>query len=960
MIDAASTTDPLDDLTEEFARRWREGERPSIEEYAARFPQWAEDIRELFPAILLMEQLKPRREDQPTDPSPPVAGPIPERLGDYRILREIGRGGMGVVYEAEQETLGRRVAIKVLPGHLLSDEKLRARFRRESQAAARLHHTNIVPVFDVGEQDGLHYYAMQLIVGLSIDAVLAAVNRQRTRGQGDKGTRGQGDKGTASTTPSPCPLVPLSPCPLVPLSAKEVARLGVQVADALAYAHAQGVLHRDVKPSNLLLDEQGTVWVTDFGVAKLVEEANLTGSGDLVGTLRYMPPERFSGTSDARGDVYSLGITLYEMLARRPAFPDTTPQHLIQLITQADLPSLRKFDPTVPTDLETVILKAAARDPAYRYQTAAELSDDLRRFLDDRPIKARRTRVAEQVWRWCRRNRLAAGFAAAAVVLLMFTTLVSLAAYVRTSAANQQTETANNDLKRALGAEQTQRERAENTSAAALEAMNRIYDRFAPNRIIVAPSLPADGSSEDRIDLPPQPILSPEAVPLLEELLEFYEQFAREGSDRPRLQTPAAEAEQRIGDIRQRLGQLEPAIAAYRQALELYAHAPAEGRSETIRIKVARTYNELGRALWALQRTDEARDAHGHALTMLTEAPKECAARPECRYELARTYYLQSQREFTGEPPGPPPGPKPDRGPGRGPDGGRGPEGPGRGRPPGPDDFGRGRPPGPRPDGPPPGDGERQTSRRAIELLEGLVKDHPNVPEYRHLLACCYRDAPPRGPRSVEGSGDPAVKLLRQLVKDFPKVPDYRYDLCETLARRSMPGRGGRGDQESRRQLEEAVVLSASLVDEYPNVPLYAVSRALVYDRLGSVLEQLDQREEAERHYRKGIALLAALVRQHPEVAAYDLTLSRIQRSLARLLTNRKDLKEARAVLEASANRLDALLKKAPRVEAVRFSLGSTQRDLAEVLTRLGEHELAAKALRKAEELGPERKRRPD
>ena len=936
MIDTASSTDPLDDLTEEFARRWRDGEHPSVEEYAARFPQWADDIRDLFPAVLMMEQLKPRREDQSTTPSPPPTGaPLPDRLGDYRLLRVIGRGGMGVVYEAEQETLSRRVAIKVLPRHLFVDEKLRVRFRRESQAAARLHHTNIVPVFHVGEQDGLHYYVMQLIVGRSLDVSLAAA---------------------ATFVQTPAAESPPTVAEAPPLSHRDIARLAVQVADALAYAHGQGVLHRDVKPSNLLLDEQGTVWVTDFGVAKLVEEANLTASGDLVGTLRYMPPERFSGCSDARGDVYSLGITLYEMLARRPAFPDTTPQHLIQLITQADPAALRKLDPTIPTDLETIILKAAARDPAYRYQTAAELSDDLRRFLDDRPVKARRISTVEHVWRWCRRNRLVAGLTAAAIGLLLLTSVVSVAAYVRTSAANSKTEAVNSQLTKSLNAEQAQRERAENTSAAALEAMNRIYDRFAPNRIIVAPSLPADGSSEDGIDIPSQPTLPPEAVPLLEELLEFYEQFAREGSDHPRLQNQAAEADQRIGDIRQRLGQLEPAIAAYRKAIELYARAPAEGRSETVRIKVARTYNELGRALWALQRIDEARDAYGQALTTLSEAPAECAARPECRYELARTYYLQSQREPMGEPPGP--GPGRDRGPGPGPghghDGGRGPDGGGPGRPHGPDEPGRGRPPGP-----PPGDGDRVASGRAIELLEGLVKDHQKVPEYRHLLACCYRDAP-RGPRPMDGSADPAVKLLRQLVKDFPKVPDYRYDLCEALARKSAPVRPVRSEQEAaQQQLEEAAKLAAALVDDYPNVPLYAISRALVHHRLGELFEQMEQRTESERHYRKGVTLQAALVRQHPQVIAYDLTLARIQGSLARLLTDQGNNKEARTLLEASANRLEAILKKTPRPGTAAVVLGRTERDLAAVLTKLGERELADRARKRAEELGPDRKGGP-
>ncbi|MGL4552478.1 MAG: serine/threonine-protein kinase, partial [Gemmataceae bacterium] len=322
-------TDRIDDLAEEFARRLRAGERPDVEDYAARHPGQADEVRAALLAVEMMERMKPRRE-------------TPDRLGDYRIVREIGRGGMGVVYEADHEALGRRVAVKVLPG--LADEKTRERFRRESKAAARLHHTNIVPVFGVGERDGLCYYVMQLIPGRGLDRML------KDAAPGD----------TVPLTPrlraSPAAGTPLDDC-------REAARIGAQVADALAYAHGQGVLHRDIKPSNLLLDPDGTVWVTDFGVAKVTEGADLTGSGDIVGTLRYMPPERFSGVSDPRGDVYSLGITLIELMTGRPAFPDTTPQHLIHLITGTAPARPRAANPAIPADLETVLLKATARDP---------------------------------------------------------------------------------------------------------------------------------------------------------------------------------------------------------------------------------------------------------------------------------------------------------------------------------------------------------------------------------------------------------------------------------------------------------------------------------------------------------------------------------------------------------------------------------------------------------------------
>src|SRR5262245_47546880 len=294
----------------------------------------------------MMEQLKPRRPGSELGAGSAElihssALPAPSStLGEYHILREIGRGGMGVVYEARQETLGRHVALKVMPAQLLANERLRSRFRREAQAAARLHHTNIVPVFGVGEQDGLYYYIMQLIPGRSLDNAIAQPIQPLRMADGgwriEETTDVEG-AGEARSAPSLNPPSAIRN-PQSGLSHRGVARIGVQVADALAYAHAHGVVHRDIKPSNLLLDDQGTVWVTDFGVAQLGEGANLTGSGDVVGTIKYMPPERFHGRSDARGDVYSLGITLYELLARRPAFPDTTPHHLIQLIGHSDPP----------------------------------------------------------------------------------------------------------------------------------------------------------------------------------------------------------------------------------------------------------------------------------------------------------------------------------------------------------------------------------------------------------------------------------------------------------------------------------------------------------------------------------------------------------------------------------------------------------------------------------------------
>jgi serine/threonine protein kinase/Flp pilus assembly protein TadD len=393
---------------------------------------------------------------------PPNAGSgeLPEQLGDYRILREIGRGGMGVVYEAMQESLGRHVALKVLPFHSLLAPTHRERFQREARAAARLHHSNIVPVFGVGVHHGLHYYAMQYIEGQGLDRVLRELRRLRGGKSGPLDGQHSlaahvaaslvgglpshqprqaqtsipgGATRVSSASPPPGVKATAEDGPRGPASAGQtnlasgtdaqyfdgVARVGVQVAEALAYAHRQGILHRDIKPSNLLLDTAGTVWVTDFGLAKAEDSRELTSTGDIVGTVRYMPPERFAGQADARSDVYSMGLTLYELLTLRPAFEDSDPARLmLRVRSEAPLPP-RQVEPHVPRDLETVVLKAMAKERRDRYATAELLAEDLRRFLADRPVLARRTSPIEQAWRWSRRNPAWTALIAMVVVLLV-------------------------------------------------------------------------------------------------------------------------------------------------------------------------------------------------------------------------------------------------------------------------------------------------------------------------------------------------------------------------------------------------------------------------------------------------------------------------------------------------------------------------------------------------------------
>jgi serine/threonine protein kinase/WD40 repeat protein/Tfp pilus assembly protein PilF len=463
----------LERLAEEFVERHRRGEHPALSEYVDRHPNLATEIRELFPALIRIEHLKPAAGEQTgafVPENSPRNSPTPEHLGEYRILRQVGRGGMGVVYEAEQESLGRHVALKVLPAAGLMNPTFLERFRREAKAAARLHHTNIVPVFGVGEAGGIHFYAMQFIKGQSLDQVLSDVRRLRKQSGTEAGMDGlprtisegsvaqglltgqfemapaDGPDKSQPHTAAVQPPTPAEPWSAPSLSAsglsaggaeaqyfRSVARVGLQAADALAYAHRQGILHRDIKPSNLLLDQQGTVWITDFGLAKAEGSDELTQAGDIVGTVRYMSPERFEGRSLPQSDIYSLGLTLYEMLTLRPAFHDTNKARLIgKVLHQPPLPP-RRIDPHIPRDLETIVLKCLAKDPAGRYATPEALLEDLRRFLTDRPILARRSSIVERFRRWCRRNPVVATLSGVVTALLVLLAVGSFVAALRLS-----------------------------------------------------------------------------------------------------------------------------------------------------------------------------------------------------------------------------------------------------------------------------------------------------------------------------------------------------------------------------------------------------------------------------------------------------------------------------------------------------------------------------------------------
>jgi serine/threonine protein kinase len=417
-------------VADDFLRRQRDGERPDVEEYVTRYPQAAELLRTVLASLRLLDCSRSAHAAAELEVG---RSEVEGTLGDFRIVREVGRGGMGVVYEALQISLGRPVALKVLPFAAALDARQLQRFKNEAQAAACLHHTNIVPVYAVGCERGVHYYAMQLIEGQTLATVIADLRQREDQGQAPADPQRTsaytpGPPAAAATGEADTPLAQVlstQRSTRSPAFFRSVARLGMQAAEALEHAHQLGVVHRDVKPGNLMVDSRGNLWVTDFGLAHIHSDTRLTLTGDLVGTLRYMSPEQALAQRvvvDHRTDVYSLGATLYELLTLRPVFDGRDRQELLRQIAFDEPQAPRRLNKALPVELETIVLKALAKNPAERYATAQELADDLGRFLRDEAIRARRPTLVQQARRWGRRHRVvvwsaAVGLLTALVVL---------------------------------------------------------------------------------------------------------------------------------------------------------------------------------------------------------------------------------------------------------------------------------------------------------------------------------------------------------------------------------------------------------------------------------------------------------------------------------------------------------------------------------------------------------------
>jgi serine/threonine protein kinase len=581
-------------VVDEFRERQKRGEQPSPEEYAARHPHAAGALREVLAALRVVEL------SSAAGLAPAEDRAVTGTLGDFRILREVGRGGMGVVYEAEQISLGRRVALKVLPLAAALDAKLLQRFRNEAHAAAQLHHTNIVPVHAVGCERGVHYFAMQFIDGHN----LAALVRQQRRQSGleaaeesvsPKKPASPDEVGAAETV---CREAPTERSIKAPAFFRSVAHLGLQAAEALEHAHQLGIIHRDVKPANLLVDAGGRLWITDFGLAHCQSQSGLTMTGDLVGTLRYMSPEQALGQRqrvDHRTDIYSLGATLYELLTLEPVHNGRDRQELLRQIAGDGPRPPRRLNPAIPADLETVLLKALENEPVGRYASAGEMAEDLRRFLEDKPIRARRPTLVQRARKWAIRHR--AVVIAAAVVLATALAVGSVL------------------LATAYRAEAAQRRLAQAKERLAREAADDMYTLMTREWWA---GLPKEQSVRD----------------FLHKALHLYQELAEDDSREPAARRQRGEAYLRVGQIQRHLMANQAAEEAFLRASVIFEQLAAElpGVPEH-REGLAASYHGRAMLLSSASRPHEAEGHLTNALALMEKVVEE-APTPQRRHNL--------------------------------------------------------------------------------------------------------------------------------------------------------------------------------------------------------------------------------------------------------------------------------------------------------------------------------------
>ncbi len=812
-------------ILDEYLVGLERGEPIQPAELLARHPEMADKLRGYLSGLALFQQAAA---------VPPAILPVlggasnGTVLGDFRLLREIGRGGMGIVYEAEQMSLGRRVAVKLLPLSASINDKQIARFKHEAQAAAQIDHPHIVPVFAIGQENLIHYFAMQLIGGESLAELIAELR----------------DESAAPTETLDHVLA--------------VARMGMQAAAALDAAHEIGVVHRDIKPSNLLLDEKGKVWVTDFGVARCKSSDALTETGYVVGSMPYMSPEQALGKAelvDHRTDIYSLGITLYELATLRHPCEGAAHAETAVEYSRSQWQRPRAWNQSIPADFEVIVLKAMAEDRDERYATACELAEDLRRFIEGEPILARPPSLTTRVEKWARRHQRTVATSLATLALGLIGVVVSL---VLISGERAKKDAAWQAARQSNSKAEINFRRAE----AKFRQTRLVLDDFA-ERVdkMLANDLPgADGVRRK----------------LLAQMLPYYRDFAREAASDPSLQLDLAVTYRKIGQLSEQIGSLDEAERAYRDAQTIFATfvrmSPTQqqhqhdlalchshlGQLLQKRGDLPAAQSELQRAL-AIQRelakgstvaTAAQPDlattnvnlgilfsqlnnkplavVHFQTAIEIQESIREASPANEANlHSLAASYNQLSSLYLPAQPAA-----------------------------------------------------ARKWVERAIVLQIGLVRKFPARRSYQSDLALSYNNLGTihvglSNSREAELCFRDAILIQERLVKVAPLVSSYQRDLAASFNNLGMLQANAENFAAAELSFEKALQLQQELVAVNPQDLNLLSSLGGIYNNLGMVLQRNEQWEKASAAFEHAIAKQRTAHELAPTVARFRESLSK-------------------------------------------------------------------------------------
>ncbi len=827
----------LAELSEDFLAEYREGRCLSVAEFASRFPDLRKKIETTFPPLLALEEFKHdrlmRTQSALAESIPPLS-----KLGDFSIEREIGRGGMGIVYEARQLSLGRRVAVKILPWQQATPRDVE-RFHQEARIAARLHQSNIVPVYGSGTDGECHYFAMQRIDGFGLNEVLVDPSR-------------------------PGPEISDSDDRF----SRWVASVGIQAGEALAYSHQANYLHQDVKPANLLQDSSDRIWLTDFGLASLKTTAKHCRGG----TARYRAPERERGHCDARSDVFSLGVTLHDLLAARFLKADQGVLRSHRFSNVLEQPSHARQVRSLPRDLRAIIHKATQTEPSQRYQTAAQFVADLQRFLNDRVVAARRVGAAVHLSRWMRRNRLLTVSLVVLTAVLGSSVTYFVHTNIKTTQLNRQLASLNQELT------------ANNARLA-----NAFFAVSALLRTSVVAALPEDPVSGTENLVPDSDEASVIGVeyntaqfgfPLKRLLPEHPTTIADLGDD-PELILSAFRAPRRVAETMHSFGRLAEAEAAYAYAFDLVGLAEElpDPPWELIAFRQARILNDLGQV--AADRGDflAAERLHSRALSTLKQYPgpykNGLGDHERARAILGQEFALAEETEALNF-------------------------------------VQRAWDPAAVEDRSAATNDESIASlRKVVAMCEATLEQRESYHASVLLGLCRLKlDRLTIADRQERTTAFETHLALIQSIAERPSPePRYRHSYAEALASTDLIPESVDSDEFEwvQRNLNSSLKIATELSQSYPSCPGYRFTAADVSHKLAILARRNGSAESAEPYFRRALDRQHELVTRYPRSPRYRLWRSVLQASYARHLASQERFSEAMSALQVARDELEPI-----------------------------------------------------